>query len=151
MSLGFHKHDHQTCVSIGLETAKAHCAKHGLNLTKNRQRVLEILLAEHKALGAYDILALLSQEGVTAQPPAVYRALDFLVANGFAHKVEKRNAYIACAHPGQDHDPAFLICRSCDTIEEATANNTLGSTARDSGFQIETTVLEVEGLCPKCQ
>ena len=154
MSLGFDNHDHDACVVGALEKAKAYCATHGLQLTKNRLRVLEILLEQHKALGAYDILPSLSDDTQTAQPPAVYRALDFLVAHGFAHKVEKRNAYIACAHPGEDHVPAFMICRKCNAVEEATtqpAANALGTAARKSGFQIETTVVEAEGLCPKCQ
>jgi Fur family zinc uptake transcriptional regulator len=154
MSVGFDKHDHSACIKDALQSASSYCAKHKLQFTKNRQRVLEILVAQHKAMGAYDIMPLMQSDGQTAQPPAVYRALDFLVAHGFAHKVEKRNAYIACAHPGQDHIPAFLICRSCNTVEEAITGPVLiplGSAAQKSGFRIETTVVEAEGLCPKCQ
>lgn len=105
-------------------------------------------------MGAYEILEFLRTDGHAAQPPIAYRALDFLVKNGFAHKIEKRNAFVACTHPGEDHTPAFMICRSCDHIEEAhrePEQGQLDKAARAAGFQIERTVVEAEGLCPKCQ
>jgi Fur family zinc uptake transcriptional regulator len=82
-------------------------------LTPVRRRVLEILLAQHRALGAYDILDTLREEGLGSQPPVADRALDFLIKNGFAHKIERLNAFIACTHLGQSHTPAFLICWNC--------------------------------------
>jgi Fur family zinc uptake transcriptional regulator len=99
-------------------------------------------------MGAYDILAKLGEEGVAAQPPVAYRALDFLVSHGFAHKVEKLSAYIACSLPGADHEPAFLICRTCNTVAEQAQAAPLAGT---SGFQIESAVVEAEGICPECQ
>ncbi|MBE9476834.1 MAG: transcriptional repressor, partial [Proteobacteria bacterium] len=89
-----------------------------------------------------------------SQPPVVYRALDFLVANGFAHKIEKLNAYSACGHPGKAHAPVFMICRTCKSVVEAQTEplrGFLGSTAKAAGFLIERTVIEIEGLCPTCQ
>jgi Fur family zinc uptake transcriptional regulator len=76
----------QNVIILHIET---HCTDEGLQLTKVRRRVLEILLLEQKALGAYDILSSLNAEGLGSQPPIAYRALDFLVTNGFAHKIEK--------------------------------------------------------------
>jgi Fur family transcriptional regulator, zinc uptake regulator len=116
--------------------------------------VLELLLAEHRALGAYDILGHLAAEGLGTQPPVAYRALDFLVKAGCAHRIEALNAYIACAHLGQDHTPAFLICRSCQSVAESDTTLTqgrLGKAARAAGFQIEHAVVEAQGLCPACQ
>lgn len=149
--LGFSQHDHASCVHDALALAEATCAEKSLKFTKSRRRVLEILLSEHKAMGAYDILAHLSDEGVAAQPPVAYRALDFLVSNGFAHKIEKLNAYIACAMPGEDHAPAFLICRTCDAVAEDVQSAPMKASAKAAGFRIETSVMEAEGLCPKCQ
>jgi Fur family zinc uptake transcriptional regulator len=54
--LGFHPHNHSTCVGDAIAAAEAHCANHSLQFTPVRRRVLEILLQEHKAMGAYDIL-----------------------------------------------------------------------------------------------
>jgi Fur family zinc uptake transcriptional regulator len=133
--------------------AQARCTELGLRLTPVRQRTLEILLSEHRAMGAYDVLSLLAAEGLGSQPPVAYRALDFLVKAGFAHKIEALNAYTACVHPGHDHTPAFLICRSCQTVAEADtapAKGRLGEVARAAGFVIERTVVEATGLCPAC-
>ncbi|PSL19156.1 transcriptional repressor [Shimia abyssi] len=152
--IGFGKHDHSACISGALEAAEQVCSAQGLRLTKGRRRVLEILVQEHRAMGAYDILAVLSDEGFGAQPPVVYRALEFLVSNGFAHKIEKLNAYVACSHPQEgDHAPVFLICKSCGIVAEGDApkrKSDLQQQAQESGFVIETTVMEAEGLCPTC-
>lgn len=150
--IGFANHDHATCVTTALATVETACAAQKLQLTPTRRRVLEILLEEHRAMGAYDILAILAAEGLGSQPPVVYRALDFLVSNGFAHKIEKLNAYLACTHPGENHSPVFLICRACETVAEASMPLTdLRRAADGAGFLIENTVIEVEGLCPACR
>lgn len=151
--LGFARHDHSACVSDGLLAAEARCADDGLRFTPVRRKVLEILLQEHRALGAYVILDRLRDEGFGSQPPVAYRALDFLVTHGLAHKIERLNAFIACAHPDQIHAPAFMICRLCDSVAEAQSEITrsgLTSVAKATGFRIERTVVEAEGVCPDC-
>lgn len=151
--VGFARHDHQACVSSALTKADALSANAGLRLTPVRRRSLEILLAQHRALGAYELLEHLSAEGLGAQPPVAYRALDFLVKAGFAHKIEALNAYIACAHLGVDHTPAFLICRKCKSVAEADTGSTQGrleNAANSAGFTIERTVIEAQGVCPSC-
>ena len=151
----FHDHDHQGCIASALAAAEARCAAEGLRLTAQRKRVLEILLEEHRALGAYDILARLSAEGQNAQPPVAYRALDFLVSHGFAHRIERLNAYIACTLPNEGaHMPAFMICRNCDMVAETggpAAELGLVSEAKNLGFAVERSSVELEGLCPACR
>lgn len=150
----FASHDHSACITDAMSVAETYCAENKLQFTPVRRRVLEILLEKHRALGAYDILSDLDAEGFGSQPPVVYRALDFLVNHGFAHKIEQLNAYTACTHPGAEHVPAFLICRGCGAVEEARAQpmqGALGRVARDAGFVIERAVIEAQGLCPKCQ
>ncbi|WP_299636495.1 Fur family transcriptional regulator [uncultured Ruegeria sp.] len=151
--VGFQEHDHQACVKTALVSAEARCKGEGLRLTPVRRKVLELLLQEHRALGAYAILDRLREEGFGSQPPVAYRALDFLVQNGFVHKIERLNAFVACSHPGASHSPAFMICRKCDAVAEAQstpAKGVLGAAARAAGFEIERTVVEAEGLCPDC-
>lgn len=146
---GFTPHDHRHCIATSVAAARAHCDDQGLKLTPVRARVLEILLRRHRALGAYDILEELRAEGYAAQPPVAYRALDFLTQHGFAHRVERLNAFVACAHPGEDHAPAFMICRACDAVAEGEAPHL--DSAKAAGFQVERAVIEAEGLCPNCQ
>lgn len=152
--IGFEPHDHGNCVTDAMDKARERCAEAQLRFTPVRQRTLELLLEEHRALGAYDILKVLAEEGLGSQPPVAYRALEFLVKAGFAHRIEALNAYIACAHMGEDHAPAFLICRACKSVAEtdtSPADGRLGQAAKSAGFKIERTVVEAEGLCPDCR
>jgi Fur family zinc uptake transcriptional regulator len=126
----------------------------GLRLTPVRRRTLEILLEAHRALGAYDVLNRLSAEGYGNQPPVAYRALEFLVEQGLAHRIRRLNAFTACMHPGESHAPAFLICRLCDAVAEAPAapvRAALDQAASDLGFAIERSNIEALGLCPTCR
>ena len=151
---GFAQHNHEHCIHDTIAAAEAYCARENLQFTKVRRRVLELLLREHKALGAYDLLARLSAEGLGSQPPVAYRALDFLTRIGFVHKIEKLNAFVACTHPEGRHAPAFMICRNCNAVAEATDTpdqGALSAAAQAAGFVIESAVVEAEGLCPTCQ
>lgn len=150
-TIGFAEHDHSNCIDETLALAEARCRADKLQFTSTRRRVLELLLEQHKALGAYELLERLSREGLGSQPPVAYRALEFLVKHGFAHRIERLNAFIACTDPGCRHAPAFMICRVCHSVAEASASrNILGQAARGAGFRIERTVVEAEGVCPEC-
>lgn len=146
-----HDHDHGACVARVLDEVVAASAESGARFTPVRRRTLEILLESHTALGAYDLLKRLDAEGFGAQPPVAYRALDFLVEQGFAHKIERLNAFVACMHPREGHDPAFMICRACRSVAETAADPALDRGAEAMGFTVETRVVEIEGLCRKCQ
>ncbi len=153
VSVGFEQHDHSACVTDAIASADARCEKENLRFTPVRRKVLQVLLEDHKALGAYAILERLREAGFGSQPPVAYRALDFLVEHGFVHKIERLNAFVACAHPGEAHAPAFMICRNCEIVAEAQSTpekGALGEAAKTSGFRIERTIIEVEGLCPTC-
>ena len=153
-ALGFRQHDHRRCVQRALQAAEQRCARDGLRFTPVRRRTLEILLEHHAALGAYDVLARLDRDGLGSKPPLAYRALAFLGDLGLAHRIERLNAFVACARPGTPHDPAFLICSGCRAVAEtctAPGRSAFGRQARQSGFLIESTVLEAQGLCPDCR
>lgn len=151
--LGLSHHDHDRCCVAVLEKAERHCRSAGLRLTPARKRTLEILLENHKAMGAYEVLERLSADGLGSKPPIAYRALSFLVENGFAHRIERLNAYIACHHPGESHDPAFMICTDCGAVGEcvtAASRSPLSRQARDNGFRIDSTSVEATGQCSDC-
>lgn len=151
--LAFREHDHARCRHRTAGAVEAACAERGLRLTELRRRVLEILLEDHRAMGAYDVLARLAEAGHAAHPPVAYRALDFLVEHGFAHKIQRLNAFVACPSPSDGHRPAFLICRDCRSVAEAAVpagDGVLGREADRIGFRIEAVSIEAEGLCPAC-
>lgn len=150
----FAPHDHSHCAGDVMARAEALVTANGVRLTPVRRRVLEILLEAHRAMGAYDVLQRLAAEGFGNQPPVAYRALEFLVENGLAHRINRLNAFAACMHPGEDHSPAFLICRLCDAVAEAPAapvRAALDKAAAGMGFMIERSNVEALGLCPACQ
>ena len=149
----FAAHDHAHCTGDVLMKADAFVQAMGLRLTPVRRRVLEILLEAHRALGAYDVLNRLATEGYGNQPPVVYRALDFLVEHGLAHRIQRLNAFTACMHPGQAHAPVFLICRTCNVVAEADGagvGQALTAAGAAAGFAVERSTVEALGLCPTC-
>lgn len=150
----FADHDHAHCAADVLAQAEARLQESGARLTPVRRRVLEILLEEHRALGAYDVLNRLAAEGFGNQPPVAYRALDFLEEHGLAHRIRRLNAFCACMHPGEAHAPLFLICRGCDSVAEAAGaavRTALDTAAAAAGFTVERSTVEALGLCTACR
>lgn len=149
----FAAHDHSHCAGSTLSRAEAVAADRRVRLTPVRRRALEILLEAHRAMGAYEVLERLAAEGFGHQPPVAYRALEFLVDNGLAHRIRRLNAFAACMHPGEAHAPVFLICRACDTVAEAAGEPVraaLDTAAAGLGFRVERANIEALGLCPAC-
>lgn len=147
-------HDHARCTASVISHAEAHCTARGERLTPMRRRVLEVLAASHKPLGAYEIMELVGGEQRPA-PITVYRALDFLRTTGLVHRIESRNAFLACVHNhGVDALVVFLICERCGAVGEMPAGPlapALASAAKDAGFAPKMSVIEVTGICANCR
>ena len=157
-AIAFAEHDHRRCRATLMDQLARVARDRGLRLTPARRRVLELLSEAHRAMGAYELLDRLRAEGIGSQPPVVYRALDFLIEAGFAHKLERLNAYVACCHPagdpGSDHAACFLICAACRKvaeIEDPALDLAVAQAAAQRGFAMRRTVLEIEGTCPACR
>ena len=149
----FRRHNHESCTGGVLDRAEALSREAGIRMTPVRRRTLEILLEEHRALGAYEVLERLAKDGFGSQPPVAYRALDFLVENGFAHRIRRLNAFTACMQPGEAHAPAFFICDDCGAVAEAPEQEVRGALEKAAGrlgFRIERVNVEVLGTCPAC-
>ena len=148
-------HDHDRCTADALAHAEALCATRAQRLTPIRKQVLEALLGSHKALGAYEIIDRLAAKGGRPAPITIYRALDFLMDNGLVHRIESRNAFVACVHSHANNDLiAFLICENCGAIGEASSTGvagTLSAAARAAGFSPKTQVVEITGVCAHCR
>lgn len=136
-----------------ISEAEQRCTAAGESLTPLRKRVLELLLDQHGPAKAYDLLPLLNDEK-TAKPPTIYRALDFLVRMGLAHRIESLNAFVACDVGACARSTIFLICEKCGGAEEFDAGHALvdlTEAARKDGFAIRRTMIEASGLCSNCQ
>lgn len=148
-------HDHGACVENSLERAHAAFGARGARLTQLREAVLRVLAESHAALGAYDIIDRLRARGRKVAPISVYRILDTLLEAGLVHRIESRNAFVAC-HGGHGEGNApilFLVCDKCGTVAEAPGGEiaeSLKSSAGAAGFETRDSVIEASGLCRHC-
>ena len=134
--------------------AERRCAEAGETLTPLRRRVLDLLLDHVAPAKAYDLLADLGSEQGPAKPPTIYRALEFLVRLGLAHRIETLNAFVACDIGSCARSTMFLICEKCGGAEEFDAGHALvdlAEAANRDGFSIKRTMIEASGLCSQCQ
>lgn len=146
-------HNHAHCVASALAAAEALCEREGQRLTELRRRVLELVWSSHQPIGAYAILGQL-KDGKAAAPPTVYRALEFLLEHGLIHRIESLNAFVGCAHPGDEHMVQFLICTSCGNaveLADTRVTKAIGAVAGDHGFTLQNRIVELTGLCATCR
>src|SRR6202790_26514 len=148
-------HDHGRCTADALDHAERVCKLRAQKFTPIRRQVLQALLSSHRPLGAYEVIDELAKSMPRPAPITAYRALDFLMENGLVHRIESRNAYLACSH---DHDAAamvaFLICEawgSAGEIPGAPVAQSLNAAARATGFAPTMSVVEITGICAHCQ
>ncbi|MBW8823047.1 MAG: transcriptional repressor [Xanthomonadales bacterium] len=159
------RHDHHDCTDpvhhvddagSFITAVQRACTQRGLRLTPIRERVLALIADAGQPIKAYDLLDKVRDgDGPgAAAPPTIYRALDFLLANGFIHKLESVNAFVACHHPNSaQHSVPFLICSRCHSaveLEDRAIVDLLDSKARELGFSPQAQTLEVHGLCAAC-
>ena len=130
------------------------CAARGARLTDLRREVLGLILDADGPTGAYDLLDRLRGSRGGAEPPTVYRALDFLQEQGLVHRLERLSAFVGCvAHEPQEHAAQFLICRSCGRVTELEDHelaHALADAAERLGFTVGKATIEAEGQCAAC-
>ena len=151
-------HDYASCILAALDAAEAACARRGKRLTPLRRRVLELVWRGHRPVGAYDLLALLQDERGRVAPPTIYRALDFLCAQGLVHRLNSLQAFIGCEHMGEREDGShaahFLICQDCGVaveVRDGQLDGAISGLAGRAGFAIAEETIELSGLCAACR
>lgn len=146
-------HDHEDCLDEALERAEETCRRRGVRLTPLRRRVLELIWASHAPVKAYDLLDALRAEHAAAAPPTVYRALEFLAAEGLVHRIESLNAFVGCGGPQRRHQGQFLLCSDCGgaaELDDPEIESLLRIKAAALGFRVDASTIELKGLCPHC-
>ncbi|UQY43826.1 zinc uptake transcriptional repressor Zur [Erwinia sp. PK3-005] len=138
-----------------LSQAEKICLQRNVRLTPQRLEVLRLMAEQNTAISAYDLLDLLRVSEPQAKPPTIYRALDFLLEQGFIHRVESNNSYVVCHHFEEpQHTSAMLICDRCGTVSEEHAQGVetvLQLLSQQSGFSLRNSVIEAHGLCAGCK
>jgi Fur family zinc uptake transcriptional regulator len=137
-----------------IEQVEGICASRGVRLTPQRKRVFELILANKKASSAYELLEQLKQSEPQAKPPTVYRALDFLLEQGFIHRVESTNSFICCCScNAHKHFSQLLICDKCGSVIELQDDDLISQLANNAdkhGFRLTNHVIESHGTCLAC-
>lgn len=148
-----HTHDHSRCIESALRDADALCLSRGVRFTPIRRRVLRLIWSEHAAVKAYDLLDHLKDTDPAAKPATVYRALDFLLEQGFIHRIESLNAFIGCSAMGAPHELLLMICDQCHHVQEYPAPDVMTAVAeevRAARFRPRSQTFEIHGLCAVC-
>lgn len=141
-------------IELRLDAVALACERDGVRFTELRRETLSLILEAEGPVGAYDLLERLKQTRRGAAPPTIYRALDFLLAQGLVHRVERLNAFIPCPDAGHHAHPVqLLICRGCGAVEELEdrgVSQAIARAASAKGFRPSLATIEVEGMCAAC-
>lgn len=149
------KHEGPSSPALLASGFEALCDRVGGGLTRQRRAVLDLVASSTAPVSAYEIMRRMNIAGASVKPPTVYRALEFLEAQGVVHRIDSLKAYVACAGVHQaSQTAAFLICDGCGLtleIEVPAAEQALRQSAEDRDFEIAHAVQEVRGLCAICR
>jgi len=125
------------------------------SLSKNQQIIFDLIDKSPEPLKAYTILFYVQKKGIKA-PPQVYRALDKLVEIGKIHKIESKNAFVACKNSNCEISKAtaFSICERCEEVDEVSdtkLSKYLSKFNDKKGMTFKRFNLEFFGLCKRCK
>ena len=136
-----------------LALAEAHCRQRGSRLTPLRKQVLTLLMRHNGCVKAYDLLEEIRRSHGGSTPPTVYRALDFLLAEGLAHRIDSLNTFVAC-NDFNDHQHSLLVvCSHCSSfveIDDEEVSQLLTDRLKEKGFAFNGKDVEVKAMCKAC-
>lgn len=141
-------------LSAHLRTAELLCLQRGKRLTPIRRQVLKILLQQKRSVKAYELLEQIRENNPGAAPPTVYRALDFLVELGLAHRLDATNAWTACHDAGGPPHDLLVVCTECGIVAELSdpcLSRQLADKAAQTGFTLSSHETELRAVCGHCQ
>lgn len=126
--------------------------RQGLNLTRQREAVLEAFLQAETHLSAEQLFERLKAQDARVGQTTIYRTLKLLVACGLAE--ERRFAdHVSSFEPLVEHHE-HLICTACGQIiefEHEELERLKESIAASFGFRLQRHTLHLYGQCAGCQ
>ena len=148
------EHDHHRCAAELMARAERACLRHNARLTSLRRDVLGAVGESHCAAGAYEIIERMARSGPRPAPISIYRALEFLGDLGLVHRIESRNAFVACNRLHEAGRAVLMLCEHCGTVDEleaASVFDRLEHLSSAEGFETRRAVIELAGLCASCK
>lgn len=123
----------------------------GAKLTRPRVQVLSVLLAAERALTHHEVEARLPR-GSAVNRVTIYRVLEWLTANGLAHKIAGEDRVWRFNAAGHAHvaPHAHFECSDCRQVLCLEPVATELTIELPAGFRRQTVELTVKGLCAGC-
>lgn len=137
-----------------LARAAAQCKVRGVMLSAIRRDVLSLLAQHDNGLKAYDLLEEIKKHRPNATPPTVYRALDFLVAQGFVHKLKLLSQFVVCRHDVHVFPGLYMVCSRCNKVCElgdGMLSSHLADSVHNLGHRLNTMEIEISTICESCR
>lgn len=132
---------------------ETYCKERGLRITEPRLLAHDIVNRADKPMSAYDILNHMGKTLSNPKPPTAYRALEFLEEHGFVHRIESLNAYVSCDVNHKHSGSQFMICDSCQAVEEVhlcSLPKKLDEKVQSEAFTLHHWNVELHGICQAC-
>ena len=127
-----------------------------LKMTPLRKDVLEIFLASTLPLSAYEVLALLKKRRPTAEPPTVYRVIEYFVEKKLIHRIETSNKFVCCSHLDNfesSYHGVLFLCHECQRsyeIRDDEMLKVLSKFSKKHHLVIDESLIEIKGTCESC-
>jgi Fur family zinc uptake transcriptional regulator len=138
------------------EVLNKFCEERNIKLTALRKDILAILYLQKQPMGAYDLLRNLKKKRPNAEPPTVYRVLEYLMNVELVHRIESQNTYVCCSqllNSKMPHKAILLCCKKCEKTEEFGDSYVLQAIekfAEKYHVEVDDALIEIKGICQKC-
>jgi Fur family ferric uptake transcriptional regulator len=127
-------------------------ATHGGRVTRTRVAVVDTLEASGHPLTHDEVAASLSDAAVPHDRVTLYRALDWLVEKGIAHRVAGSDrAWRYGLVREAPHHHAHFHCDRCGHVFCLEQLQPAFALALPAGYQLERAELILHGACPACR
>lgn len=126
----------------------------GLRATRQRIKIISVLLCSGKSITADEIHSNLIENGDTFDLSTVYRCLAQFEHCGIVEKSGLQSGasmHYNLTHNGHRH---YMICTSCKSsieIDGCPVDRFVSEIGREKGFEVSRHSFEIFGLCSKCK
>jgi Fe2+ or Zn2+ uptake regulation protein len=125
----------------------------GCRITAPRRALVQVLAEGHQHLNHAEILAKAKSIYPDIGRATVYRTLELLVEVGQIHVTYMGDAAQRFIVPMGGHHH-HLVCNDCGEVtdlDECHFGHALAEVSQQTGFQIDSHLVEIYGLCTSCQ
>ncbi len=134
-----------------LEPARARLRARGQRVTAARLAVLQVLLDSPAALSHHDVEARIVAQGEHFDRVTLYRVLEWLVAQGLAHKIAAEDrSWRFSAMRDENHDHPHFHCLNCGAVSCLDTVRPAFVLGLPAGYTIQRAEMTIHGTCPDC-